>query len=212
MAWLSCTAHADPTVVTSPAAFLAATQALGTDTFGNLPLGVAIGGPLGRTAGVWTYSVSSATDPTFYGEGSPVPPGLLAAAGSADDPWLSTNAATDTLRFSALGGASAIGGFFFGSDIDGAFAAGVGLTLVATDTSGSVTVHLDNATTGSFVGFIGDGALVSLTVSAVQPLVGSRWAAVNDLQLASAVPEPRASALALAGLLLLGIARRQRRS
>jgi hypothetical protein len=206
---LAGTANATLTVYTTQSSFLAAVSGTATDSFNNLPAGTSAS-PLSRQAGSYGYTLSVLPDTQFIGDGSHVPPGLVYAAGSAADTWLSTNAATDTLRFAGLSGLRAIGGLFFGSDVDGLFQSGASLSLVATDSGGSITRTLSNPGTTTFLGFVSDGPLVSLNVSATQPAFGSTWVAVNDLTLAAPVPEPQTYLLMLAGLgVVAGMARRR---
>ena len=196
-------AQAALTVYTDATAFLSAVTQSGQDSFDDLPGGT-LNGPLNRSAGSRGYSVEVLPDTSFIPAGGVVPPGLFYAAGSAPDLWLSTNSATDTLRFFKLGGASAIGGSFFASDVNGAALAGVSLTVLATDTQGAVSQLLGNPGPGNFLGFVSDHTLQSLTVSAVQPAFDSAWTSVNNLVLASSVPEPQSLALLLVGLAGLG--------
>jgi hypothetical protein len=212
---LSGWAQATPTLYTDPAAFAAAVASTGaspgTDSFETLPAGITPA-PLPRSAGSQAYTIAVLPDPSGYDSGAPIPPGLVYAAGAAGDVWLSTNTATDTLRFTDLGGANAIGGWFFGSDVDGLFQPGATLTLLASDDSGQTSYTLTGASPGSFVGFVSAGALGSLDVSTAQPAFGSVWTTVNDLTLAGPVPEPQTAALWLAGLACLGTAARRRRA
>lgn len=202
-------AQAAVVVHTSAASFAAATHAPGVDDFNALSATEVAPSPLARTAGVYGYSVVVEPDTRFLSDGSPLPTGAVLAAGPEADRWLSTNAAGDTLRFIELGGAQAIGGLFFGSDLAGQFAPGATLDFLATDAQGTQSFRLTAASTGSFVGFVADRPLLSLSVSALQDN-GPVWIAVNDLQLAAAVPEPQSVALLLAGLAVLGVATRRR--
>jgi hypothetical protein len=204
-------AQAVPTLYTDPAAFAAAVTHPGTDSFESLPAGTTPA-PLARSAGSHAYTVEVLPDPQYVDTGGPFPPGFVYAAGSAGDVWLSTNSATDTLRFSGLGSANAIGGWFFGSDVDGLFQPGATLTLLASDSSGTVSYTLTGAGLDSFVGFVSDGVLLALAVSSAQPPAGDVWTTVNDLTLAGPVPEPQSMALWLAGLACLGVAARRRRA
>ena len=187
------------TVYTSQAAFLAAVSAPGTDTYTGFSITGATPSPITRSAGSYQYTATAETT-TFFG------------AGTTANPWLSTNTATDSITFNAFtGGASAIGGNFFGSDISGLFSAG-NITLVATDSLGATSSQtITGATTTSFLGFVSTGTLSSLVVEAVQgatPL----WPTVDNLTLAVAVPEPGTYAMLLAGLGVVGFMARRRRS
>lgn len=208
---LPAASHAALVVYTSAASFQAAVIGAATDDFDSLAPGVTITSPLTRTAGAFSYGVAVLPDATYTGEGSPVPPGYIVAAGTAADRWLSTNSSTDTLRLQSLGGISAIGGFFFGSDIDGRFAPGATIEFLATDAQGAQSYTLSGATLGSFVGFISDTTLVSLSLRA-QQAGGDVWVSANNLQLAQAVPEPGSLLLVLGGLGLLGLMTRARRA
>ena len=98
-------------VYNTQASFLAAVSSPGVDTFAGLSITDATASPMLRSAGSYTYTATSTT--SFFG------------AGSVANPWLSTNAATDTITFSGFSpGVNAIGGLFFGSDVSGAFATG----------------------------------------------------------------------------------------
>lgn len=191
--------HAAITVFTTQASFLAAVSAPGVDTFNDLAL-TSVPSPITRSAGAYGYTGTVSTTSFFN-------------AGTTADVWLSTNTATDTITFSGFtGGVMAAGGNFFGSDINGAFAAG-DITLTATDASGTVTQTLISATTTGFIGFVSTGALTSLTVTSVQPVSGFLWPTVNNLTLAAvtAVPEPQTYAMLLAGLGFMGFMARRRR-
>lgn len=196
--------HATITVFTSQSAFLAAVSAPGVDTFDDLPL-ASVSSPLVRGAGSYGYTGTaidtSGTMSSFFN------------GGTTADVWLSTRTATDTITFSAFtGGVRAAGGNFFASDTNGLFTAG-NLTLTATDASGTITQRITNATVTGFLGFVSNGPLTSITVAAVQPVVGSVFPAVNNLTLATAVPEVQTYAMMLAGLGLglMGYTARRRR-
>jgi hypothetical protein len=193
-------ARADITVYTSQTSFLAALSAPGVDTFDDLSI-QSYASPLARTAGSYGYTASTTLTPFFYGAGTP------------GDTWLSTNTNTDTVTFSNFSsGVRGVGGQFFGSDIFGAFAPGATLTLTATDASGTVTQTLLNATTASFLGFVSDGALASLTLTGGQQ--GGIWPTVNNLTLGAApvpaVPEAQTWAILLAGLGMVALLARRR--
>jgi len=194
---VSSTSHAALTAFTTPASFAAATMAPATDTFSLLPIDF-IASPSSRTSGPYSYVASA--------------PGGLFGAGSAANPWLSTNLSGTTLTFGSFGGGvSAIGGSFFGSDIAGAFLAGQNLTLTAMDSVGaSLTQTINNSIQTSFLGFASTGTLVSLAVSIANP---NAFASVDNLVLAQTapIPEPETYAMLLAGLATLAIVGRRRR-
>jgi hypothetical protein len=195
-------AQATIVVYTTQASFNAATSAQGVDTFTGLSITGSTPSPITRTAGAYTYT-GAVTTTSFFG------------AGTTANPWLSTNTATDTMTFNTfLGGVQAVGGDFFGSDITGAFLAG-DITITATDASGTVTQTIVGATTTSFLGFVSNGAMSSLTVTSVQPASGFLWPTLDNLTLAKAVvavPEPETYAMMLAGLGLVGFFARRRRA
>lgn len=193
-------AQAAFTVYTTQFSFMAAVSGAATDTFEDLPSIDPVPGPLDRAVGDYTYTASVGTNsPNFYTAG-------------VFNVWLSTNNALDTITFDNFtGNVSAIGGRFFGSTVNGTISPGQSLMISATDASGTVTETLVNANRLSFLGFVSDGLITSLTVSAVQPESGFVWPTVNNLVLASAVPEPETYALLLAGLAGIGMLVRRRR-
>jgi hypothetical protein len=200
---LSGTAQAAITVYTSQASFLAAVTSPGVDTFTGFSISGSTPSPIARTAGSYGYTAAVSTT-SFFG------------AGTTGNPWLSTNTATDTITFSGFtGGANAIGGNFFDSDILGNFAAG-SITLVASDTGGTSSYTITGATTGSFLGFTSTTGITGLTVAAVQPATPI-WPTVDNLTLAitnaaPAVPEPASWAMMIAGFGLVGGAMRRRQT
>ena len=192
--------HAAITVVTSLAAFNAATAAQGTDTFAGFSVIGSTASPITRTAGAYSYTASATPPDSFFG------------GGTTGNPFLSTTLAESTMTFSAFTvGVRGIGGNFFGSNISGLFAPG-DLTLTATDASGTVTRTITGATMSSFLGFISDGPITQLTLASVQPSTGGfLWPSVDNLVLAAAVPEPGTYAMMLAGLGVFGVMARRRR-
>ncbi len=193
-------AHASFTVYTTQTSFMSAVSGAVTDTFEDLPTITAVPGPLERSVGGFNYTASEGPNsPTFYTAG-------------AFNVWLSTQNALDSITFDGFGGAvGAIGGRFFGSNVRGLIDRAESILISATDADGTVSQTIVTANRFSFLGFVSDGAISSLTVSAVQPGDHFVWPAVNNLVLASVVPEPETYALLLAGLAGMGMLLRRRR-
>jgi len=192
--------HADITVFTSEASFLAAVSAPGMDTFTGFSTTAVTSSPITRAAGPYTYMASSQTG--FFGAGTPA------------NPALSTNSDLDAITFFNLSGASAIGGTFFGSDLAGGFVASA-VVLTATDSLGAISTRTFVATPTSFMGFVSTGAIATLVFSTSMP-GNFVFAAVDNLIIAAApvtqIPEPHTWALLLGGLTALGFCARRRRS
>jgi hypothetical protein len=189
-------ARADIVTYTDRNAFLAATNNQGTDTFSDIvPLQAY--GNLDRSAGTYNYSVTGSA-------------GVLYGAGTASDPWLSTNWTDATMTFSNFsGGVNALGGFFFGTDVFGNYTPHTMVTLTASDGS-MIVYNLTETTTSTFIGFVSSSPLVSVMLSNV---TGQQfWPVANDLVLgmAAPVPEPGTYAMLLFALPLLGLAARRR--
>ena len=188
-------------VYTSQADFLAAVTGAQTDTFDDLVAGDPYTGPLTRSAGSFSYNVSA-------GPSSDV----LYGAGSASDAWLSTNIATDSITFDSFSpGTYGVGAFVFGSDIGGNFIRFTKIVVSATDGDGTVSQTLVRTTPSSFIGFVSDSPLESLTVTAVQGRFRDIWPTVDNLIVASPVPEPETYAMLFSGLAALGFIAARRR-
>ncbi|APA71521.1 hypothetical protein YQ44_17885 [Janthinobacterium sp. 1_2014MBL_MicDiv] len=192
-------AQADITVFTSQSAYLAAVGNTGVDTFDDLPID-ALDGPLSRSAGSYAYTVSSVgTSPILYG------------AGTGSDHWLSTNDRNDSVLFSNFSSAvRGVGGYFFGSNFSGEYAAGQNITLTARNALGELlSYELALPTQASFIGFVSSGAFSDLAVSTAGQI--GIWPTINNLTV-SAVPEPATYGMLLGGLGLLGFMARRRRA
>ena len=109
---------------------------------------------------------------------------------------------------------SAIGANFFGAGQFGLFQEG-SIALSYTDSLGVDSVVIVIATTSSFIGFVSDGTITSLTIEAVQPDGVFLWPAVDNLTLAqgltSAVPEPSTWAMMILGFAGVGFLAYRRR-
>ncbi|MBU6167021.1 MAG: PEPxxWA-CTERM sorting domain-containing protein [Alphaproteobacteria bacterium] len=181
---------------TSAASFDAATNAAVTDDFNELSM--TFYGPLNRTEGPFGYRVS-ATNGIY--------PGF---AGSI---FMSTSTSTDTMVFNNFsGGANAIAGLVFGSDVNGNLASVPSITVKVSAGSLTRTEIFSNPTISSFFGFVASAPITELTFSAQQPAPLFRWPSVDNLVLAQAVPEPHSWALLIAGFGLVGAMARRRRA
>jgi len=186
----SC-AHAAITVYTSQTDFVNNVAAPGYDTYDDLRV-QPYPDTLDRHAGSHAYQA--------YSGG-----GLWGAGGSGGDYWLSNNFAHNPIVFSGFGGSvQAFGGYFFPSDVMGAYTNG---NVMLTAVDGTVlTYNLDDAMTGSFLGFVSDTPLSSVMLGTDG---GTYWPTANNVVLA--VPEPAASGMLLAGMGLLGAVAHRRR-
>lgn len=153
------------TVVTDKATFTAGISDAAMDDFADMACGDVTLSPVPRTAGSFTYQVTSQFD--LYN--------LCMNPGVAVSP----NDALSPLNFEGItGDASAIGADFFTTDIGGTIVAG-SVTLLVTDSSGAQAQHTVTAP-DTFAGFTSDQTIVSISILATQdsPTEG-RWATVN---------------------------------
>ncbi|AFZ26826.1 PEP-CTERM putative exosortase interaction domain-containing protein [Cylindrospermum stagnale PCC 7417] len=153
------------------------------ETFESVPLDTATLSPINFSNGTYSYSASAAND--FF------------PAGSGSDHWLSTDESTDPIIFSNFSPTiTAIGGFFFGSEIDGALIPGI---ITASVNEGSSSQSITTNSTTNFFGFISDDGtpLTSLVASTTEINTDEFvWPTVNNLivgqasQASQPVPEP----------------------
>lgn len=184
-------AEAQINVYTDQAAFLAAVGGYGVDTYDDLEVQL-YESPFARTAGSYGYSVSAESG--LYG------------AGSGGDGWLTANIDNETITFSNFApGIVGFGGYFFASDINGAFVPNGTMQFTATDGT-TLSYTLSGATTTSFLGFVSSSPLTSVTLAPG----GDYWATANDVTLAMPIPEPGSYAMMLLGLGALGWMGRRR--
>ncbi len=155
--------------------FVAAVGKSGTDKFTGFSTRNATPSPINRSAGGFDYV--GVSNSSFFG------------AGTAAQPWLSTNIATAYIKFTNFtNGVVAAGGNFFGSSVAGKLMPG-DVKVTATDNFGATSRILVNATVDSFLGFVSSGSLESLTVVSLislQPCVTFIWPTVSNLILAEA--------------------------
>lgn len=181
------------TFYANQASFNAALASFSVDTYDDLPAYSPLSATIARTTGPYSYTAHAANN--------------LYTAGIGADIWLSTNNGEDPMVLTpTVGLPSAMGGFFFTSDINGAPDAG-DLQITVIDVNGTQNYSLINTNPATFLGFITDSSIVQVSV-----LVSSSpidvWPTINDLIIGQAIPTPGA-----AGLLALGglcAARRRR--
>jgi len=193
-------AHADITVFTDRAAFLKAMSGSATDTFDDLTM-KETAGALNRMAGAYSYQVTAGpSDGGFY------------PSGSGSDIWLTGTMSSDVISFNAFSpGVFGFGGNFFGTDSFGSFMPGRTVVLSAVSGADSETFTLSNAAQDSFVAFLSDHPLTSVSFQNMENDGTVYWATANNVVLA--VPEPATWSMLLGGLGVAALAgRRTRRS
>jgi hypothetical protein len=190
-------AHADITVFTERAAFLDAVTGSAVDGFDDLTL-TDTPGSLARAAGAFGYQVSAGpSDAGFY------------PSGSGGDIWLSPTMSSDVVTFNTFSpGVHGFGGSFYGTDSFGSFMPGRTVVLSAVSGADTETFTLSNASQDSFVAFLSDHPLTSVSFQNTESDGTVYWAAANNVVLA--VPEPATWAMLLGGLGVVALARRGR--
>ncbi len=169
------TASADLIAYTDRAAFVTDTLVQATDLFEDMSCSATTATPLMRTLGEFSYTVTTGEDGLYNSCQTP---------GTS----LSTNYAADAVMIDGFtGGATAIGGYFFATNVAGEFLPGESVEISATDSmggQGAVTVVVDSL--DQFNGFRASaGAMItSLTFKSVQRPDASIWPALNSLVLA----------------------------
>jgi hypothetical protein len=195
---VAASAHADITVYTDRAAFLNAVPHSATDSFDNLTMSETAG-PLIRSAGPYGYQVSVGPGAsTFY------------PSGTGSDVWLTGTMSSDVVKFGAFSsGVTGFGGNFFGTDSFGAFMPGQTVELTAIAGSDSKTYTLKDASLDSFVAFVSNAPLTSVSFQNMESNGTVYWAGANNVVLA--VPEPTTWSMLLGGLAVTALGRRWRR-
>jgi len=140
------------------------------------------------------FTYSAAASPALFYE--------QLVGGPAGDIVLSTLNGSSTITFTLTSTVTAIGGFFFLTDINGN-PVGTGSVTVTLNDGSFLTVTTPTPT--SFVGFTSSVPIASLTVTP-----SASFATVNDFIVGLAVPEPSTYALLAAGVLLLAFRVRAR--
>jgi hypothetical protein len=155
--------------------------------------------PLTRSMGPYSYTINTDLDgqPGFIY-------GLPSAPTSAPATWLTTDAVDSEVTFSGFApDINGIGASFFITTFAGDISSAASLRVTATYASDSVTQVIAGTSDTSFLGFVLDEQLLTLTVAAVQPASGGPyWLTVAGLTVASLSPVPEVPS---AALLLMGL-------
>lgn len=194
---VAASAHADITVFTDRTAFLNAVPHSATDSFDDLTMSETAG-PMNRKMGLYSYEASvGPSESSFY------------PAGSGSDIWLTGTMSSDTVTFGSFSpGIVGFGGNFFGTDSFGAFMPGRTVVLTALAGGESETFTLTDASMDSFVGFLSDTPLTSVSFRNMESDGAVYWAGANDVVLA--VPEPATWSMLIGGLGVAAFAHRRR--
>jgi hypothetical protein len=198
---IASSAHAGITAYHSQADYLAAVGTTGVDTFDDLAIWN-YPTPAPRYAGDFGYTVTAGPEVSEYW-------------GATDDGknwYMSTGYSHDQLAYSGFSeDIVGAGGFVFGSWYNGNYLPIEAISVTATDSSGAtLTFTITDPTRQSFVGFVSDAHLTSLTVW--KDNIPDSFIAVNNLHLsvAAPVPEPATYGMLFGGLALLAAMARRR--
>lgn len=169
-------------VYTDKTAFMAAlAPGYYTETFNTLAINTVIASPIVLNSGSNQFQASSSS--SFYN-----------ASPSSGEVWLSTSNASSSISFGLFAGSpTAIGGYFFLTNLSGAPVNG---TINANLNSGASSSSVTTSSPTNFIGFISTNntSITSLVLS-----TSSSWVTVNDLIVGNAisVPEPSSYLFAL---------------
>jgi len=192
---LSSLANAATTIYTTQASFLAALSAVSSiETFDSLPASGVSLAPVAFTPAGFSFTATPAGIPVLFN--------YLQGGG---DRWLSTNRDGDAITFSFTGGGPyAVGGFFFSTDASGV---ANGASVTATTNDGS-TQASGASTPLSFIGFISDAPITSLTLASTSGAL-TDFPTANNVTIA--IPEPSSLGL-VAVAALAGVMTRRRKT
>lgn len=196
VAALAGAAFGQSTVFNNQASFVGQLQgAFLFDDFASIPTGLQTN-PLvfsGNGFSATVGAVDSAVDGNGTDDGLFNDPGIL-----------STNSATDAIRFDFGAGTTAVGGNFFASDIN---FSPIPLTLTFNLSDGT-SQTVNTAGSNDFTGFINLSGISSMVVDAPDAGGTFNWAAAEALWVGRAVPTP--GALAVLGMAGIAATRRRR--
>lgn len=178
---------------TNEAAFNATLASSSVDTYDDLPAYSPLSVTISRSAGPYSYTANA--------------PNQLYTAGVGADVWLSTNFNSDDILLTPSAGLpTAMGGYFFTSDINGAADPG-NLQITVIDVNGTQSFSLVNTSPSTFLGFTSDSTIVQVQVRVSSSPIDV-WPAINNLIFGQVVPAPGAASMLGLGWLI--VARRRR--
>ena len=185
-------ANAAVTIYTSREDFDAVTTTHGVDDFNDVPV-QQHGVSMPRMAGIFSYTVSVPGSTTLW------------SGADGSDAFMASNGAADMITLSNFTpGALAVGGYFFGSNSSGNSVATQTIWFTVVDAEGTQYHVQPQATKSTFIGFVSDLGIVSVTFHSGSAEV---WGSADNV----VVAVPEAGSLALAGLGFLGLISRRRR-